>query len=323
MMNGISGLPGTSWMSGIGGLMGTSGTSDAFLRAMAGAWGASDASAMSETGRTAASSWTDPVSAWGHTSEVPGTTLEEMLRNVHPQLSYHVMDCSSSNWFRNDFPHYKLFQQSVNRYEIENWRPTGDEPTQANSPATHALTRVAPGSVAIVIHPAVQEKMDADPEYAREIFDRIEAWFAFDEARNAAIAAGHGDIGSGIEQRAVAIGEDGLITNALASSSGHITVSASGTSSSGRKELSPHEKRLLRHDQYMKEVVEEQIAHKALMSQQLTTMSLASSARQKVVTMMQDPALRTALGERVGRVSLDALFDITMQHIDNAAGLAV
>lgn len=293
-------------------------TSNAFLQAMMGAWGAEGAAAISEPASTGQ---IDNVSAWGHTAEVQGATLEEMLRSVHPQLTYHVMDCSSSNWIRNDFPHYKLFQKNVNKYEIENWRPTGDEPTQANSPASHALSRVAPGSVAIVIHPTVQEKMDADPEYAREIFERIEAWFAFDEARNAAIAAAHGDVGSGIEQRAVAIGEDGMITNALASGGGRITQSSSG-STHGKKELSPYEKRLLRHDQYMRQIVEEQIAHKMLMSQQLNAMSLASSARQKVTSMMADPALRKALGDKIGGTPLDTVFDISMQHINMAAGLA-
>lgn len=300
---------------------------NAFARVMAGAWGSAgyDAlramagmSAAQPTQAVSAASTIDSVSAWGRTDEVPGTTLEEMLRNVHTQLTYHVMDCSSSNWIRNDFPHYKLFQENVNKYEIEHWQPTGDQPTQANSPECHKLSMVAPGSVAVVIHPTVQAKMDEDPEYAREIFNRIEAWFAFDDARNTAIRAAHGDSGSGIEQRAIAIGEDGLITNALAAGGGTLTFSSSGDT--GRKKVSAAEQRLIRHEQYMRELVERQIEHKYEMSQQLNAMSLASSAKQKVVSMMNDPALRAALGERVGRVSLDALFDISMQHINGAIG---
>lgn len=300
--------------------------SNAFELAMAGAWDAGGLSALDEMSRAAtaaaapaagAVSYTDPVSAWGHTDEVPGANLEELLRAVHPQLTYHVMDCSSKNWIRNDFPHYKLFQQNVNKYEIEHWQPTGDEPTQANSPACHKLSQVAPGSVAVVIHPAVQEKMDADPEYAREIFNRIEAWFAFDDARNCAIRAAHGDTGSGIDQRAIAIGEDGMITNALAAGGGELTFSSSG--STGRTKESWWDARLRRHDQLMRETVERQIEHKWAMSQQLSSMSLAAGAKQKVVSMMADPALRAALGDRIGGTPLDTVFDISMQHINNAA----
>lgn len=299
---------------------------NAFELAMAGAWGPGGPAALDDISRAVAAavpasapaSFADPVSAWGHTDEVQGANLEELLRAVHPQLTYHVMDCSSSNWIRNDFPHYKLFDKNVNKYEIEHWQPTGDEPTQANSPASHALSRVPPGSVAVIIHPDVQAKMDQDPEYAREIFDRIEAWFAFDEARNAAIAASHGDVGSGIEQRAVAIGKDGLITNALAAGGGRITYSSSG--GTGRSKDSWWDERLKRHDQRMRETVAQQIEHKWMMTQQMNAMGLAASAKQKVVAMMADPALRAALGERIGNTPLDTVFSISMQHINAAAG---
>lgn len=299
----------------------TGSAGDAFAGAMAGAWaggtlGTLGFPAASLGVSSAASAGT--VSAWGHTEEVPGTTLEEMLRNVHPQLTYHVMDCSSSNWIRNDFPHYKLFQSNVSAAEIENWQPSGEEPTQANSPACHALSRVAPGSVAVVIHPTVQAKMEEDPEYAREIFERIEAWFAFDEVRNAAIAAGHGDSGSGITKRAIAIGEDGLITNAMAAGEGRLTFSSSG--GTGRTGESWWDARIRRHHQQMEELVKEQIGRKQQASAQLTAMSSAASARQQFVSMTADPALRAALGESIGGIPLDTVFDISMQHIQAAAG---
>lgn len=326
MIYGPHGMPGTAWGQAPAASSGTKHGSmpGAFTQAIAGAFGTDSLDALGEAARSAASSAVsgtagmDTVSAWGHTDEIQGATLEEMLVSVHPQLSYHVMDCSSKNWIRNDFPHYKLFQKNVNKYEIENWRPSGDEPTQANSPASHKLGQVAPGSVAVVIHPAVQQKMEENPEYAREIFERIEAWFAFDDARNAAIRAAHGETGSGIEKRAVAIGEDGNITNALAAGGSRLTVSSSG-SRNGRKELSSYEKRLLRHDQYMEELVERQIDRKIMMSQQLNAMSLAASAKQNVLSMMADPKLRAALGDKIGGTPIDTVFDISMQHINAAA----
>lgn len=305
----------------------SSGTQNAFLQAMtAAAWGSNGLGAL--TGSTgsivppagiSAVQSADSVSAWGRTDEVQGANLEEMLRSVHPQLNYHVMDCSSSSWKRNDYPHYKLFQNDVNKYEIEHWEAHGEEPTQANSANCRKLGQIAPGSVAVVIHPAVQQKMDADPEYAREIFERIEAWFAFDDARNTAIRAAHGDSGSGIDVRAIAIGEDGMIANALAAGGGGFSYSSSGSDTESKKP-SWWDQRLQRHDQYMRETVERQIEHKMFMSQQLNSMSLAASARQNVMSMMADPALRAALGDKIGGTPLDTVFSISMQHINAAMG---
>lgn len=119
------------------------------------------------------------------------------------------------------------------RYDIqriENWKPSGPNPFYGSIDGKFiapkeikALSNVPPGSKAVVIHPKVQERMEHDPEYAYEIMERIETWFAFDRARNEAIRPGS----TADMSQAVAIGEDGSIVNAQASScGGEITVSS-------------------------------------------------------------------------------------------------
>lgn len=158
------------------------------------------------------------------TNEVEAPSLENMLKAKYPGLAYHVFDASTSYWrTRNDYPHYMLYDQDCDISVLENWRPTGENPFYGSingqfiaPKEIHALSNVPPGSKAVVIHPDVQKRMEEDPAYAYEIMETIDNWFAYDVARNEAIMPG---CTAGMSQ-AVAIGKDGTIVNAAASSSG-------------------------------------------------------------------------------------------------------
>ena len=168
-------------------------------------------------------------------SQTEAVSLESMLKAKYPSLVYHVFDASSGYWrTRNDYPHYLLYQEGDKAKEtLENWKPSGPNPFYGSIDGQfiapkeiRALGNVPPGSKAVVIHPKVQERMEQEPEYAKEIFQRIDTWFAFDIARNEAIRPGC----TGDMAQAVAIGEDGSIVNAAASTpGGEITFSKSGS----------------------------------------------------------------------------------------------
>ena len=167
------------------------------------------------------------------TAAVEAPTLEERLKAKYPGIAYHVFDASSRYWkYRNDYPHHLLFQQDIDVSEIENWRPSGMNPSQLDPQVQRNLGSIPPGSKAVVIHPKVQQRMEEDPAYADEIFARIEAWFTFDVARNEAIMPG---CTVGMSQ-SVAIGEDGMIVNAC-SSSGGFSVSESKSGSDDEEDF--------------------------------------------------------------------------------------
>ena len=144
------------------------------------------------------------------TEDVAGTekiSVESMLKAKYPNLVYNVGDVTSSDWrTRNDYPFEALFQEGEKSTEmIENWKPTGANPKNQRHLA------IPPNSKAVMIHPKAQERMENDPEFAKEVMERIESWWAYDIARNEAIAPGYT---TGMSQ-AIAIGEDGEIANVL------------------------------------------------------------------------------------------------------------
>ena len=262
-------------------------------------------------------------------------TLEERLRARYPGLAYHVFDGSSRYWqTRQDFPFDKLYRQDCDGTEIENWKPDGPDPGMLSAGVQRSLGSIPPGSKAVIIHPAVQQKMEEDPAYADEIYARIEAWFTFDVARNEAILPGS-TVGM---SQCLAIGEDGQIANVQACGDGGLSKVNRQQEDEGE---SFWEARLRRHRRYMQQVMADQILQKmgiivspdplqeaglngrsyaaragaTMIDRQLAAVQTAQTAMLDAMTMMESPQLRAALGETVAGVPLDRVFEATKNDI--------
>ena len=180
-------------------------------------------------------------------SSVQGLSVEELLKAKYPGLVYNVGDGTSSDWrTRNDYPFEALFQENDKSVSvIENWRPTG------TNPKNQRYLAVAPASKAVMIHPKAQERMEQDPEFARQVMERIESWWAYDIARNEAILPG---CTAGMSQ-AIAIGEDGEIANVLACGGGE-AVSKNKKQNDEEDEYDWWEERHARHAMFMQLLIE-------------------------------------------------------------------
>lgn len=243
------------------------------------------------------------------TDTVNAPSLEQMLKAKYPGLAYHVFDGSSSAWrTRNDYPHYLLYQQDIDTQALENWKPSGPNPFYGSVDGKFiapkeikALSNVPPGSKAVVIHPKVQERMEQDPEYAYEIMERIETWFAFDVARNEAIRPG---CTAGMSQ-AVAIGEDGSIVNAQAhSSGGEITQSSD-------EMVRAYYLRLAKRADYMRWLAKEQIKD----SIEAASMAEAADAKARLAEMMNNGRLQEIFGDTVAGTPTQTVLAITKAQI--------
>ena len=240
-------------------------------------------------------------------------SLEEMLKAKYPNIHYHVFDASSGYWkTRNDYPHYLLYQDGDRAKEtLENWQPEGANPFYGSKEGRFiapkeikALGNVPPGSKAVVIHPKVQERMEQDPAYAQEIFAKIDAWFAFDVARNEAHMPG---CTAGMSQ-AVAIGEDGNICNACSSSGGRITYSQSGGSGN---EPSWWDLRMARHAEFRKLIAEEQIQRQIQASDLLS----ASAAKARLADMLKNGNLLKIFGDEISGIPTGTVLAMTQAQV--------
>ncbi len=249
----------------------------------------------------------------GGVEATKAASLETMLKAKYPNIHYHVFDASSSYWkTRNDYPHYLLYQDGDKAKEtLENWQPTGENPFYGSIDGRfiapkeiHALGNVPPGSKAVVIHPKVQERMEQDPAYAQEIYDKIDTWFAFDVARNEAMIPGC----TFDMSQCVAIGKDGNICNACASScGGEITYSRSGSDD----EPSWWELRRVRHAELMELIVENQINRHMQNSKLLS----AASAKAWLAEMMSGGKLQAIFGDEISGIPTETVLAITRAQV--------
>lgn len=101
-------------------------------------------------------------------------------------------DISQANWQRNDFPFWKYFQKDTSADALNDWQPSGANPPQTRADLQRNYSSIGPGRIAILVPDSLQEKMDADPAYARKIMEKVQEWKADYDLWDNTVAAGYG-----------------------------------------------------------------------------------------------------------------------------------
>ena len=265
------------------------------------------------------------------TEETAGTekvSLESMLKAKYPNLVYNVGDATSSDWrTRNDYPFEALFQEGEKSTElIENWKPTGANPKNQRHLA------IPPNSKAVMIHPKAQERMENDPEFAKEVMERIESWWAYDIARNEAITPG---CTTGMSQ-AIAIGEDGEIANVLAGGGSNTMRSNKQKNNNDEDEYDWWTERMARHALYMQLWLEGKsdinLSSFSFMGggsfgssgfssmNSMLAMPSGQSAEREIHSMLQN-GLKEKLGDTICGMPTDEVIQQTFTDIDRCRAI--
>lgn len=255
-------------------------------------------------------------------------SLESMLKEKYPNLVYNVGDATSSAWrTRNDYPFEALFQEGEKSTDqIENWKPTG------SNPKNQRYLPIAPGSKAVMIHPKAQERMENDPEFAQEVLERIESWWAYDIARNEAISPG---CTIGMSQ-AIAIGEDGEIANVLACGGGD-SISMNKNKNDDDDQYDWWMERMARHAMYMELLRTGRIDYSKYAflksgsvgslggsgfnsMNSMLAMQSGQSAEREIHSMLQN-GLKEKLGDTICGMPTDEVIDGTWKDIEEGRSI--
>ena len=101
-------------------------------------------------------------------------------------------DISSSNWQRNDFPFWEYFQENTSADALNDWKPVEENPPQTRGDLQRNYSSVGSGRIAILIPESLQQKMDADPAYARKIIAKLQEWKEDYDRWDNTVAASYG-----------------------------------------------------------------------------------------------------------------------------------
>ena len=112
-----------------------------------------------------------------------GMSFKDMWQTRFPGAYYHVMDAykiPSGSWGRYDFPHEQFFNDNVDESVLD-WKPTGAEPKLTDKSVQSRIDTTL-GKKAIVVPPALEEKMKNDPALAQKVMANVERFIVNDEA---------------------------------------------------------------------------------------------------------------------------------------------
>lgn len=103
-------------------------------------------------------------------------------------------DCSVplSTWERKDFPAWKFFQEDTGADCLNTWKPKRTQPTGAESYIQSELSKIGYGQMAVIIPDELREKMEADPQYAWEIAEKVQKYKEDYDRKDNALAATYG-----------------------------------------------------------------------------------------------------------------------------------
>lgn len=101
-------------------------------------------------------------------------------------------DISAANWQRNDFPFWEYFQKNTSADALNDWKPVGENPPQTRGDLQRNYGSVGSGRIAVLIPESLQQKMDADPAYARKIIAKLQEWKEDYDRWDNTVAASYG-----------------------------------------------------------------------------------------------------------------------------------
>lgn len=133
-------------------------------------------------------------------SEIKGTnqiSAKNMFSVAFPanDVSVKVGNCDVKReiWQRKDFPSWKYFQDDVDADSLNNWKPTGAEATGAEPYIQQELRKIGFGKIVVILPESLQKKMEADPEYAQGIAEKLQKWKINYDRMDNALAVCYGD----------------------------------------------------------------------------------------------------------------------------------
>lgn len=135
-------------------------------------------------------------------------------------------DVSSAHWQRNDFPFWQYFQKNTSADALNDWKPVGANPPQTRSDLQRNYSSVGSGQIAILIPEKLQQKMDADPAYARQIMAKVQEWKEdYDRWDNMAAASYGMNVAEhqAVKSYVFDLDEDGNVRNCTVTAPGRIT----------------------------------------------------------------------------------------------------
>lgn len=149
-------------------------------------------------------------------------------------VSIKVGDCDVDDriWQRKDFPAWQYFQEDADADCLNHWRPRTKEATGKEASIQSELKKVGQGKMVVIMPENLQEKMENDSGFAREIAEKMQDWKINYDKMDNALAVSYGK-DPALYQRTksycLQLGEKGDVKRYMVVGGGTDTKKSSGT----------------------------------------------------------------------------------------------
>jgi len=151
------------------------------------------------------------------------SSFEKNFSQTTSQYFYHVMDVpkiSDTIWEHNDFPYDKLTQENIDS-NVFRWQPTRGNPNQLDA-KVQAKNQAMLGKNTIIVPPALEEKMQQNPELAQKVAANIERIYEIHRPMPHLPMPGTKFYGTKIYGSVIVLNENGDVEHSCVTSGGGI-----------------------------------------------------------------------------------------------------
>ena len=205
---------------------------------------------------------TDPISIISKaysTGKAGATNFADAFTQYSVVTHVGNANISSANWQRNDFPFWKYFDPDTSADALNDWRPEGANPPQSSPGLQRNYSRVGSRQIAILIPESLQQKMDADPAYARQIIAKLQEWKEDYDRWDNTVAASYGrNVAEAQAEKSYVfdLDENGDVRNCTVTSPGRLTGPMREEMERFRAEQEKKRKRHVKYIQILEESAE-------------------------------------------------------------------
>jgi hypothetical protein len=155
-------------------------------------------------------------------------SVKEMFSNFFP--TYNALskigkcDVSSADWERNDFPSWKFFEDSTKADELNNWSASGNDVSFMDKNILNSWKRTDDRKMVILIPDELAAKMESDPNYAKQVLNKVYSWQTNHNALEKTLSEGYGydgELSTFQDSYLLKLDKDGNVTDYVVTGPGY------------------------------------------------------------------------------------------------------
>lgn len=152
----------------------------------------------------------------------------EMFSNLFStyNVSCKIGNCnvSRTDWERNDFPSWKFFGDSTKADELNNWKSSGNDVSFMDNNILNSWKRTDDRKMVIIIPDELAAKMESDPNYAKQVLNKVYLWQTNHATLEKTLSEGYGfdgELSTFQDSYLLKLDQDGNVTDYVVTGPGY------------------------------------------------------------------------------------------------------